>query len=283
MWDHSDYDTVARAIRFLREAYREQPSLDEVASHVGLSASHFQRVFTRWAGVSPKRFLQFLTAEDAKERLRRSESVLQASFGAGLSGPARLHDLLVNTEAVTPGEMKSGGAGIRIDWGVHETPFGPALIGVTDRGVCHLTFLESDDLEGGRAFEAMRADWPGAELRQMDRRTGEVMVRIFRFGSPPSDDASLSLLLKGTNFQLRVWTALLRIRPGHLTTYSRLASGLGKPGGARAVGSAVGRNAIAYLIPCHRVIREDGGLGGYRWGEERKGVMLGFEAAAVAP
>ena len=283
MVDRSDYDTVAQAIRFLRRAYREQPSLDQVASHVGLSASHFQRIFTRWAGVSPKRFLQVLTAEDAKERLRRSETVLQASLGAGLSGPGRLHDLLINTEAVTPGELKSGGAGIRIDWGIHESPFGPALIGVTGRGVCHLTFLENDDPEGGRAFEAMRADWPGAELRQRDRQTGEVMARIFRFGTPPLAEAPLSLLLKGTNFQLRVWNALLRVRPGQLTSYGRLATGIGNPRAARAVGSAVGRNAIAYLIPCHRVIREDGGLGGYRWGEERKGVMLAFEAVAVAP
>lgn len=282
MSSDSDYDTVASAIRFLRRNHREQPSLALVASHVGLSASHFQRVFTRWAGVSPKRFLQFLTAEDAKERLRHSDTVLQAAFGAGLSGPARLHDLLVSTEAVTPGEVRSAGKGIRIEWGIHQSPFGPILMGITARGVCHLTFLDRDDPEGIRALERMESEWAGAVIRPGGDRTGEVSRKIFAPAEGPRREDSLSVLLKGTNFQIRVWSALLRVPPGRLTTYGRLAAGIGRPGSARAVGSAVARNAIAYLIPCHRVIREDGVSGGYRWGQDRKRALIGFEAAHAA-
>jgi AraC family transcriptional regulator of adaptative response/methylated-DNA-[protein]-cysteine methyltransferase len=275
----SDYDTVARAIRFLREEFKNQPSLEAVAHHVGLSPYHFQRLFTRWAGVSPKRFLQFLTVEHAKDRLRASEPVLRAALEAGLSGPARLHDLLVTTEGVTPGEFKERGAAVRIRYGVQETPFGFALLGMTSRGLCHLSFLDGDDGQGERALAEMRESWPGARFREAPDEARVLANTIFRGKAAPQPPPPLSLLLKGTNFQIRVWSALLRLPFNSLTTYGRLAGAVGRPGGARAVGSAVGKNPIAYLIPCHRVIREEGGLGGYHWGLERKAAMQGWEAA----
>jgi AraC family transcriptional regulator of adaptative response/methylated-DNA-[protein]-cysteine methyltransferase len=281
----SDYHTVARAIRFLREGYRSQPSLEEIASHVGLSPFHFQRLFTRWAGVSPKRFLQFLTVESAKERLRASAPVLQAAFATGLSGPARLHDLFISTTAVTPGEFKAGGTDLEIHHGVAETPFGPALFGTTHRGLCHLTFLGEGREEGSVALKVLAEAWPEASLIQDNRGASGLADAIFLGRQKPSADSfgtrdrPLSLLLKGTNFQIQVWEALLRVPPGALTTYGRLAQTLNRPGAARAVGTAVGRNAIAYLIPCHRVIREEGTLGGYRWGPVRKEAILGWEGA----
>jgi AraC family transcriptional regulator of adaptative response/methylated-DNA-[protein]-cysteine methyltransferase len=284
----SDYDTVARAIRFLRDHYTSQPSLAEIAEHVGLSPFHFQRLFSRWAGVSPKRFLQHLTAQHVKDRLRGSEPVLQAAFSAGLSGPARLHDLLISTTAVTPGEFKAGGNSLEIRYGIADTPFGPALLGSTARGLCHLSFLSMDDLEGAQAITALEEDWPEAHLVPAQGEMVELAKSIFPGNVSNSDPDNtsnptpLSLLLKGTNFQIRVWEALLRIPEGALTTYGRLARALNQPGAARAIGSAVGRNSIAYLIPCHRVIREEGTLGGYRWGEDRKAAALGWEATRAS-
>jgi AraC family transcriptional regulator of adaptative response/methylated-DNA-[protein]-cysteine methyltransferase len=277
----SDYNTVARAIRFLRDRYTSQPSLDEIAEHVGLSPFHFQRVFSRWAGVSPKRFLQHLTVQHVKDRLKSSESVLQAAFSAGLSGPARLHDLLISTTAVTPGEYKAGGRTLEIRYGTAETPFGMALLGNTPRGLCHLSFLSVDDPGGSEAISILEGDWPEAVLVQDKKGITEISKLIFRPGTQGTqgDPTPLSLLLKGTNFQIRVWEALLRIPDGSLTTYGRLARAMDRSGAARAVGGAVGRNSIAYLIPCHRVIREEGTLGGYRWGEDRKAAALGWEAA----
>ncbi len=277
----SDFSTVASAIRFLREHFREQPALDEVAAAVGLSPFHFQRLFSRWAGVSPKRFLQFLTVEEAKLRLRRSVPVLEAAFQAGLSGPARLHDLLVTTTAVTPGEYKSYGAALEIRHGVAETPFGPALFGATDRGLCHLAFLDETDPHGESELEVLRKGWPLATLLEDPASAAGLSRTIFSasFSSSHPPDRPLPLLLKGTNFQIRVWEALLRVPPGAVTTYGRLARALGRPGSARAVGGAVGRNSMAYLIPCHRVIREEGTPGGYRWGQARKSALLGWEAA----
>ena len=285
MKSSSDYDTVARAIRFLREECRSQPSLEEIANHIGLSPFHFQRLFTRWAGVSPKRFLQFLTVESAKERLRASAPILQTAFATGLSGPARLHDLFISTTAVTPGEFKAGGAALEIRHGIAETPFGPALFGTTHRGLCHLTFLGEGSEEGSMAQRALAEAWPEASLIQ-DNGAALGLARTIFSGqlereadSVGTRERPLPLLLKGTNFQIQVWEALLRVPPGALTTYGRLARKLNRPGAARAVGAAVGRNAIAYLIPCHRVIREEGTLGGYRWGPVRKEAILGWEGA----
>lgn len=283
MHTDSDYKIVERSIRYLEENFRRQPSLEEISSHAGMSTFHFQKVFTRWAGVSPKRFLQFLTLEHAKDLLRNSEPVLATAFASGLSGPARLHDLFVHTEGVTPGEYKKLGMSLEITYGFHDTPFGTALLGNTERGLCHLEFSDSDETSGREAvFEAMKEEWPGAILREARRQTGDVAKRIFypKKEGPPA--APLSLFLKGTNYQIKVWNALLRVPLGSLTTYGRLANFLGAPKSARAVGSAVAKNHIAYLIPCHRVIREMGAFGEYRWGPDRKRAMLGWEASQRA-
>jgi AraC family transcriptional regulator of adaptative response/methylated-DNA-[protein]-cysteine methyltransferase len=277
----SEYDTVARAIRFLHRNFKRQPSLEEVARHVGLSQFHFQRLFSRWAGVSPKRFLQYLTVEYAKTRLRESSPVLHAAFDAGLSGPARLHDLLLTTEGVTPGQFKAMGETLAISHGFADTPFGPALLANTPRGLCHLAFLEANDLEGSTAVSDLADAWPEATILHdpdgAKALAGTIFSRVPHGGGPQT----LPLLLRGTNFQIRVWTALLRIGSGHLTSYGRLAKLLGHPGASRAIGTALGRNPVAYLIPCHRVIRESGLPGGYRWGPERKEAILGWEAARL--
>ena len=272
--DTRDYDRVARAIEYLRRHAATQPDLSAVARHVHVSEYHFQRLFTRWAGVSPKRFLQFLTVEHAKARLSHSRNVLDLAGGVGLSGPGRLHDLFVTLEAVSPGEFKAGGAGLTIRYGVHDTPFGLSLIAVTARGICGLRFMG----ERGSAVARLRHDWPHAELQQDPSGTADLAKRIFQPIAlrPPQP---LALLVKGTNFQLQVWRALLEVRFGNVTTYGTIAADIGYAAAARAVGNAIGSNPIAYLIPCHRVIRESGAFGNYRWGENRKAAILGWEAA----
>lgn len=275
--DCVDYDRIEKAIRFIQEHAADQPSLDAVAEHVGLSPCHFQRLFKRWAGVSPKRFLQYLTVERAKELLRASSPVLDAAHEVGLSGPGRLHDLFVSVEAVTPGEFKAFGEGLEIRYGFHSSPFGLCLAALTRRGLCALRFVE----EGARgpAVAELRKDWKGAELLEDPESTGAVVERIFsRAGT--CAQRPLRLLLRGTNFQLRVWEALLRIPEGALVSYRALAGAVGRPKATRAVANAVGANPVAYLIPCHRVLRSSGELGGYRWGTARKGAILGRELAA---
>jgi AraC family transcriptional regulator, regulatory protein of adaptative response / methylated-DNA-[protein]-cysteine methyltransferase len=269
----ADYARVERAIRFLEEHAERRPSLAEVARGAGLSPSHFQRLFTRWAGLSPKRFLQFLAKEHAVERLRRSATVLDAAWDAGLSGPGRLHDLLVSSEAATPGEVASGGMGVAIAWGFHPTPFGECLLGVTDRGICHLSFVGT----GGRpaALADLSRRWPRASLRERRTLVARTAERVFA----GTGRGNMRLHLSGTNFQLKVWEALLRIPPGAATTYGEVARRIGRPGAARAVAGAVGANPVAWIIPCHRVLRSLGALGGYRWGIERKQAMLVWEAA----
>jgi AraC family transcriptional regulator of adaptative response/methylated-DNA-[protein]-cysteine methyltransferase len=269
----ADYARVERAIRFLGENAGRRPSLAEVARSAGLSPAHFQRLFCRWAGISPKRFLQFLAKEHAVEVLRRPSTVLDASWDAGLSGPGRLHDLLVNAEAATPGEVASGGRGVAVAWGFHPSPFGECLLGVTARGICHLSFVAS----GGRraALAYLRRRWPLADLREDRLLAARTAQRVFSAMLRPG----LRLHLAGTNFQLKVWEALLRIPPGAATTYGEVARRIGRPTAARAVAGAVAANPVAWLIPCHRVLRSVGGLGGYRWGVERKRAMLGWEAA----
>ena len=272
-----DYALVAQAIRYIENQRRDQPELAAVADHVGLSEFHFQRLFSRWAGVSPKRFLQALTVEEARSALARSASVLDAAYAAGLSGPGRLHDLFVQCQAATPGEVKSGGAGLTIRYGMAPTPFGDALIGVTDRGICALSFVTEGETE--RAQNELAARWPGARLVEDRDESAAIAQRIFENTRPAEP---LHLYIKGTNFQMQVWQALLRLPTGTLTTYGHLAQAIGRPGAARAVGSAVGSNAIAWLIPCHRVIRQTGAVEGYRWGSERKRAMLGWEAVQAA-
>ncbi len=268
----TDYAKIAAAIHFIRNRALEQPVLDEVAEHLRLSPFHCQRLFQRWAGVSPKRYLQYLTSSYAKSCLAQT-SLLEASWEVGLSGSGRLHDLFVAVDAVTPGEYKSGGAGLTINWGVHPSPFGDCLIGLTERGICALHFVEDDET---RAFERLRKDWPSAEFHREEAMTSLRVRKIFAILNGEQQQP-LPLLLKGTNLQLQVWKALLRIPTGRITSYGQLASAIGKPKASRAVGSAIGANPIAWLIPCHRVLRSDGQLGGYRWGEERKLAILGQE------
>lgn len=271
----NDYERIASAIRFLDEHRAEQPDLATVAERVGLSPSHFHRMFRAWAGATPKDFLQCLTLGHAKELLRRGESVLDAALDSGLSGPGRLHDLCVTLDAATPGEIKSRGAGLLIRAGVAESPFGHCLLGETARGICHLSFFDDGGRDG--ALSEMRADWPLAELRWDDARAAELAAGIFTRGGPA---VSWKLFVRGTPFQLRVWRALLNVRPGSLVSYGKLAADAGNPNASRATGTAVGSNAISFLIPCHRVIRETGVSGQYRWGAVRKRAILAWESAA---
>ncbi len=274
-----DYRRIEKAIAFLSAHAAEQPDLSRAARATHMSEYHFQRVFTRWAGISPKRFLQFLTVEHAKQQLRDAKGLLEVALDSGLSGPGRLHDLFVSAEAVTPGEFKSRGGGIEISYGIHPTRFGSCLLGVTDRGVCWLSFLGNGD--GRTAVRELKAHWCGALVREGPKICGPVAARIFADLDKPAQ-RPLGLLLMGTNFQIKVWQALLKIPAGSVTTYQAVGEMIGAPRAARAIGSAVGQNAIAYLIPCHRVIRESGLLGGYRWGVDRKRAILGWEAARAA-
>lgn len=268
------YATVAQAIRFLRSHAREQPGLAELAVALGVSEFHLQRLFSDWAGISPKRFLQFLSKEEARRRLRASASVLEASLDAGLSGPGRLHDLMVSCEAVTPGEYAAGGAGLEIRYGVATTPFGEAFVASTPRGICRLEFIDPGQ-GSAHALESLQAEWPHATLLCAQDAAKATLGAAFQ-GDPQK--TPLRLLLRGTNFQIQVWQALLRIPPGALASYGQIARAIGKPQAARAVGSAIGANPIACLIPCHRVIRESGDFSSYRWGIERKQALIACEA-----
>lgn len=271
------YETVARAIAYLRAHARQQPSLAEVADAVHLSEHHLQRVFAAWAGISPKRFLQYLSKEHARLALQASADVLQASLAAGLSGPGRLHDLMVSCEAMTPGEIKGGGIGVHLGWGCAATPFGQALAAWTPRGLCYLAFLDED--LGARSAE-LAAAWPAAQRERDDEAAQQWMARVFPAGLQPGtpQPGRLHLLLRGTNFQLKVWEALLRLPAGQRVSYTQLAGLAGAPRAQRAVGSALAANQIAYLIPCHRVIRDSGDSGHYRWGSTRKDALLAWEA-----
>ena len=268
----NDFERIARVIRHLEEHRQRQPELGELAEVAELSASHFHRLFQRWAGVTPKDFLQCLTAEFAKQRLRESASVLDAALEAGLSGPGRLHDLMVTLEAASPGEIKSQGAGLHIVWGMAESPFGVCSIGWTERGVCHLAFGED-----ARPTDFNEA-WSAARVERNDRSARAKAATIF---CGTNGGGRLKAYVRGTSFQLKVWRALLRIPPGCVATYGRIARAIGAPNAVRAVGTACGSNPVAYLIPCHRVIRETGIVQGYRWGSDRKQAMLAREGRAV--
>ena len=265
------YQRIARAVRFLAEHYREQPSLEVAASSAALSPHHFQRLFTRYVGISPKAFVAALTLDRAKAALEDGASVLDASFEAGLSGPSRLHDLCLKVEAMTPGEYGRGGEGLAIAYGFHPSPFGTAVVMATERGLCGLAFADDGDEE--TVLADMKAHWRQARFQCDTSRTSSMARRIFE------DGGDVSLHLTGTPWQTKVWQALLRIPPGRFDTYGNIAKRLGAPTAARAVGAAVGRNPIAWLIPCHRVLRGDGDLGGYHWGTTRKRIFLALEAA----
>ena len=274
-----DYQRIAKAIHFLKSSALDQPSLDEAAKQVELSPYHFQRLFRRFAGVSPKRFLQHLTSNQAKKLLQQSTSILDASFAVGLSSPGRLHDLLINVTAVTPGEYKSGGMNLQIKYAIHQTPFGRCFISITERGICQLEFIDTDN-ETATSILRLQKAWPNATIVKDQTVTGTTIQQIFSPLKKPVDKPLL-LLLQGTNFQLQVWQALLRIPEGCVTSYGYLAKKVGKPTASRAIGTAIGNNPISYLIPCHRVLRSDGGIGGYRWGADRKLMILGKELCKV--
>ncbi|MEG4270506.1 MULTISPECIES: bifunctional helix-turn-helix domain-containing protein/methylated-DNA--[protein]-cysteine S-methyltransferase [unclassified Microcoleus] len=271
-----DYHRIAGAIAFMRQHHLNQPNLATVAQHIGLSEYYFQRLFTQWAGISPKRFLQYLTVEYAKSKITQTKSLLDLTLDVRLSSPGRLHDLFVNLEAMSPGEFKAGGAGLQIRYGIHNTPFGTSLIATTARGICNLYFLDTTDEQ--TAAQRLRLGWKNAEIIRDEQTTQSLCDLIFN-SETLSEQKPLTLLVKGTNFQIQVWRALLQLPFGAIATYQSIAQMVARPTAARAVGNAIGKNPIGYLIPCHRVIRESGELGGYGWGVERKTVMLGWEAS----
>ena len=269
------HDLVARAIDWLDAHADTQPDLDALAAHVGVSPGHLQRVFTRWAGVSPKRYVQYLTAETARGLLADDLPVLDAAHATGLSSAGRLHDLMVSVHAVTPGEARRRGAGLTLRHGIHPSPFGPVLVAATDRGVCHVAFVD----DPREAMADLRDRWPAASLVADPDVVADVVARVF---DPRADDAPLSVLVSGTNLQVQVWQALLRIPAGTTVSYGTVATAIGRPEATRAVAGAVGANRLAVLIPCHRVLRSTGALSGYRWGPERKRRLLAMEAARAS-
>lgn len=269
-----DYARVEQAIKFIEQNFRRQPSLKEIARSIDLSEYHFQRLFGRWAGVSPKRFLQFLTVEHAKQLLAQSKNLLDVTYEAGLSGPGRLHDLFVTCEAMTPGEYKRQAAGVTIRYGFHPSPFGDCLLSITERGVCGLDFIS--DSERSAVLGSLQIRWPKATFVEDPPTTEPYIEQIF---SSTSRKRPLPLLLKGTNFQIKVWHALLKIPFGAVVSYDDIARNIGQPKAARAVGSAVAKNPVGYVIPCHRVIRKVGNFGDYHWGISRKRAILAWEAA----
>ena len=271
-----DYARVEEAMAYVEANVNRQPTLSKIAASVGLSEYHFQRLFSRWVGISPKRFLQFTTKEYAKKLLEDSGSLLDVAYGAGLSGPGRLHDLFVACEAVTPGEYKTRGSGITIAYGLQPTPFGEILLATTARGICSLTFAQGR--KEAEMIAQLEQQWRGAEFVSGRDTTSALVQRIFDFPAK-NEPTPLHLLVRGTNFQIKVWEALLRIPFGEAVTYQDVARHIGLPGAVRAVGNAVGRNPIPFLIPCHRVIRKTGAFGHYGGGPARKRAILGWEAA----
>lgn len=270
-----NYERIAAAIRFIKENRQEQPRLETIAGHVHMSPAHFQRMFQEWAGISPKNFLQYLNVEYAKRILKQTHaSLFDTACEVGLSGTGRLHDLFVNIEGMTPGEYKNGGQALRINYSFAETPFGQVMVASTDKGICHLAFVDEGEEE---ALGSLKQLFPNAAYTQCPDRKQEDALSVFnRDWSKPDE---IKLHLKGTSFQLKVWETLLKIPAGGLTTYADLATKSGHEGACRAVGTAIGRNPVAFLIPCHRVIKATGGIGNYHWGEVRKEAIIGWEAA----
>jgi AraC family transcriptional regulator of adaptative response/methylated-DNA-[protein]-cysteine methyltransferase len=282
-----NYNRIEKAIQYLEENFQRQPELDEVAEKVHLSPFHFQRIFTDWAGISPKRFLQFLTVDFLKTKLEESKNMIEAADAAGLSSQSRVYDLFTTLEAVTPHEYKQKGSGICIEYGIHETHFGMCLIGVTKRGICWLSFIETAE-DSKIELEKMKEHWHNSIFHQDQNLTQAFIHSIFnrKAADLPAGKAGaqtkLHVFVKGTNFQIKVWEALLKIPSGDVTTYQNIAQQIQSPKAMQAVGSAVGSNHIAYLIPCHRVIRKDGILGEYRWSSTRKKSIIGWEMAKAS-
>jgi AraC family transcriptional regulator of adaptative response/methylated-DNA-[protein]-cysteine methyltransferase len=270
--ENLDYARIAGAIEYIRKNFKNQPALDDIAREVCLSPAHFQRMFTAWAGVSPKKFLQYISIKYAKKVLRES-TLFDTACETGLSGTGRLHDLFVNIEGMTPGEYKNGGESLSINYGFAESPFGEILVAATPKGICHMAFAD----DPSAAFDILQEKFPRARYRQM---TDAIQQNaLFIFTQDWSKLGEIRLHLKGTDFQLKVWETLLKIPTGRLTTYGDIASKLNNPNASRAVGTAAGDNPVAFLIPCHRVIRSSGELGGYHWGLVRKAAIIGWEAA----
>ncbi|MES2557608.1 MAG: methylated-DNA--[protein]-cysteine S-methyltransferase [Bacteroidota bacterium] len=269
-----DFDRIANAISYIQEHFREQPDLDEVAAHVNLSSFHFQRLFSNWAGVSPKKFLQYTSIEYAKRLLGEQQATLfDTALETGLSGTGRLHDLFVNLEGMTPGEYKNGGELLTITYQFAETLFGTVLIAATQKGLCHLMFVTNED----EALTELKTRFPKAVFQEGEHALHEPAIQLLN-GLEINPESPIRLHLKGTAFQLKVWEALLQIPSGKLSSYGKLAANIDQPTASRAVGTAIGDNPIAYLIPCHRVLQTSGKLGGYRWGTPRKSLMIGWEA-----
>lgn len=280
MENNFNYNRIAAAIEFISKNVKNQPELEDVAAAVHLSPFHFQRLFTDWVGISPKRFLQYLTTDFLKSKLHETDNLAQAADLAGLSSPSRVYDLFTTLEAMTPAEFRNGGTALNIFYGFHETPFGECLLAATERGVCKLTFVneESKQLE----INQLQSIWQNAQLVENQELTATYVAQIFRTPQYKStENPKIHLLVSGTNFQVKVWEALLKIPFGGLTTYQKIADMIGSPKAVRAVGTAVGNNPIAYLIPCHRVIRKEGILGQYHWGEVRKKAIVGYEMAQL--
>lgn len=275
--DQINYNRIAAAIDYIKTHFREQPNLDEVAAQVHLSPFHFQRLFTEWAGVSPKKFLQYISIDHAKKILKQQRSSLSdTAFETGLSGTGRLHDLFIRIEGMTPGEFKNGGADLVIRYSYFQTPFGNMLVASTTKGICLMTFADND----GLALEQLQQQFPNAQLSEKADPLHLAAVQVFQSGNQAINP--LQLHVKGSPFQLKVWEALLNIPSGGLTTYGQVAASIQHPNASRAVGTAIGSNPVAFLIPCHRVIRSDGQYGGYMWGSTRKSAIIGWEAAHAA-
>lgn len=272
----TDYERIEKAIGYISENFRQQPDLDEVARQVHLSPFHFQRLFKEWAGVTPKKFLQYISLEHAKQLLKQKQTLADASFDAGLSGTSRLHDLFITIEGMTPGEYKNEGEHLRIQYSFAETPFGDVLIASTTKGICHISFANDQAKE----LKLLEGLFSKATFVQKTDILQQNALQLFQ--KDWSDLSQIKLHLKGTPFQVKVWEALLKIPLGSISTYAGIARDIESPGASRAVGSAIGSNPIAFLIPCHRVIRSTGVIGDYHWGSHRKTAMIGWEAARVS-
>jgi AraC family transcriptional regulator of adaptative response/methylated-DNA-[protein]-cysteine methyltransferase len=269
-----DYQRIENAITFISDHSSDQPSLEQVAAHVHLSPTHFQRLFTRWAGISPKKFLQFINLRDARERLRNNLSLAEVAHEAGLSGTGRLHDLFITFEGMTPYQYGQFGSGLRLHYGFHNSPFGNYLLSIADQErICTMDFVMDERL----ALGSLQEQWKNSTLIHSQEKTGRIASRIFS----PTSPEPVRLLARGTPYQLKVWEALLKIPFGEMVPYQMIAEHVGKPKGLQAVGGAIGKNPIAYLIPCHRVVRKTGQISEYRWGAPRKKAMLGWEAAQL--
>lgn len=273
--DQHNYNRIAAAISYLKENFKLQPDLDQIAEQINLSPFHFQRLFTEWAGVSPKKFLQYLSLNYAKNLLKEQETLFDVAFQTGLSGTGRLHDLFISIEGMTPGTFKSGGADLSINYSFGHTPFGQVIIASTPLGICYMAFAEDEAL----AFTLLQQQFRFAKYRLQPDDHQRSVLDFFRRGV--DDPLAIKLHLKGTPFQLKVWETLLKIPKGNVITYGAIAAGIGRPTASRAVGSAIGDNPVALLIPCHRVIQSSGNFGHYHWGAVRKAAILGWEAAQI--